>query len=118
MDKIRFRLAGADDAEKLLEVYAPYVENTNISFECEVPTVEEFKQRIEKISAKFPYIVALINDEIVGYAYASTFNVLRRKSRLSLSRWSRATYAPLTNKPPRIRVNSRNALHNAGENVG
>lgn len=75
MDKIRFCLAGADDAEKLLEVYAPYVENTNISFECEVPTVEEFKQRIEKISAKFPYIVALINDEIVGYAYASTFRM-------------------------------------------
>ncbi|WP_303691545.1 GNAT family N-acetyltransferase [Megamonas hypermegale] len=73
MDKIRFRLAHADDAEKLLDVYAPYVENTNISFEYEVPTEEEFRQRIEKISAKFPYIVALVNGEIVGYAYASTF---------------------------------------------
>ena len=68
MDKIRFRLAHADDAEKLLDVYAPYVENTNISFEYEVPTVEQFRQRIETISAKFPYIVALADDEIVGYA--------------------------------------------------
>ena len=72
-EKIIFRLAKTDDAEKLVEIYAPYVKNTNITFEYEVPTVDEFKQRITKIMSKFPYIVACIGDEIVGYTYASTF---------------------------------------------
>lgn len=73
MDKIKFRLANVDDAENLLAVYAPYVENTNISFEYEVPALDDFRQRIEKITAKHPYIVAEVNGEIVGYAYASIF---------------------------------------------
>ena len=72
-EKIIFRLAKTDDAEKLVEIYAPYVKNTNITFEYEVPTIDEFKQRITKIMSKFPYIVACIGDEIVGYTYASTF---------------------------------------------
>ena len=72
-EKIIFRLAKIDDAEKLVEIYAPYVKNTNITFEYEVPTIDEFKQRITKIMSKFPYIVACIGDEIVGYTYASTF---------------------------------------------
>lgn len=72
-EKIIFRLAKIDDAEKLVEIYAPYVKNTNITFEYEVPIIDEFKQRITKIMSKFPYIVACIGDEIVGYTYASTF---------------------------------------------
>ena len=56
-EKIIFRLAKIDDAEKLVEIYAPYVKNTNITFEYEVPTIDEFKQRITKIMSKFPYIV-------------------------------------------------------------
>lgn len=31
-EKIIFRLAKIDDAEKLVEIYAPYVKNTNITF--------------------------------------------------------------------------------------
>ena len=72
-EKIIFRLAKIDDAEKLVEIYAPYVKNTNITFEYEVPIIDEFKQRITKIMSKFPYILACIGDEIVGYTYASTF---------------------------------------------
>ena len=47
-EKIIFRLAKIDDAEKLVEIYAPYVKNTNITFEYEVPIIDEFKQRITK----------------------------------------------------------------------
>ena len=47
------------DAEALLEIYAPYVEETAISFEYTVPTVSEFRRRIAEISAKFPYIKAV-----------------------------------------------------------
>lgn len=61
------------DAEKLLEIYAPYVEETAISFEYEVPSVEEFRERITQISGRYPYIKAVENDRIIGYAYANSF---------------------------------------------
>ena len=62
------------DTEELLEIYAPYVTDTAITFEYEVPSKEEFAKRIRNISAKFPYIKAVDDDgKILGYAYASTF---------------------------------------------
>ena len=42
------------DAEVLVEIYRPYVENTTISFEYETPSVDEFRSRIENISKKYP----------------------------------------------------------------
>ena len=67
------RLARPEDAKKLLEIYAYYVEETAISFETEVPSVEEFKLRIEEILKSYPYIVACDNDELLGYAYLHPF---------------------------------------------
>ena len=61
------------DAKKLLEIYAPYVEKTAISFEYEVPSVEEFEERIRNISSEFPYIKVVEDGEILGYAYATSF---------------------------------------------
>lgn len=61
------------DTKELLEIYAPYVENTAVSFEYAVPSIEEFKGRIEQISSKFPYIKAVEDGKIVGYAYANSF---------------------------------------------
>ena len=46
MESCHVRIAGVEDAEKLLAIYAPYVENTAITFEYEVPTLEEFRGRI------------------------------------------------------------------------
>ncbi len=74
--KIRIRRATTADAEALLAIYAPYVEQTAITFEYEVPTVEEFNGRIAQISAKHPYLVA--EDEegrILGYSYAGAFHM-------------------------------------------
>lgn len=71
---LKIRMAQVEDAEKLLQIYAPYVENTAITFEYEVPTVEEFAERISKTLTRYPYLVAQIADEIVGYAYASPFH--------------------------------------------
>lgn len=63
-----------EDAVILLDIYTHYVKETAISFEYEVPSVEEFEERIRKISAKYPYIKA-VDDEgvILGYAYAGPF---------------------------------------------
>lgn len=62
-----------EDAEELLSIYAPYVRDTAISFEYEVPTCEEFRERIRRISASLPYLKAVKNGEILGYAYADRF---------------------------------------------
>lgn len=62
------------DAVALLEIYAPYVEHTAITFEYEVPSLEEFRQRIETISARYPYLKAVGEDgTVLGYAYATAF---------------------------------------------
>lgn len=71
---IKIRMATEGDAEALLAIYAPYVEKTPVSFECEVPSVEEFAGRIRQRLEKYPYLVALIDEKIVGYAYASPFH--------------------------------------------
>ena len=67
------RDARKEDAERLLEIYAYYVENTAISFECQTPTLDEFKERIETIMKTHPYLVLENEGEIQGYAYARPF---------------------------------------------
>ena len=66
------RLITPKDAQSALNVYAPYVKHTGISFEYEVPTVEDFKKKIEKITAQDPWLVCEHNGEIAGYVYGST----------------------------------------------
>ena len=69
MEKLRFRVARPEDAEELLKIYAPYVTETAITFEYEVPSVEAFRTRITNTLKTYPYIVAVMEDHIVGYAY-------------------------------------------------
>ncbi len=73
MEEITIRTAVRQDAEALLQIYAPYVKNTAITFEYDVPSVEEFAGRISKVLQKYPYLVAEVNGEPVGYAYAGPF---------------------------------------------
>lgn len=74
MDNMKIRIAVKEDAYKLLEIYKPYVERTAITFEYDVPSVQEFEERIMHILEKYPYLVAERNGEIVGYAYAGSFH--------------------------------------------
>lgn len=70
---IMIETAKSEDAQRILEIYAPYVANTAITFEYKEPTIKEFRQRIEKTLIKYPYLVAKIADRIVGFAYTSEF---------------------------------------------
>ena len=72
---ITIRTSVPDDAEQILVIYAPYVRDTAISFEYEIPTMEEFSARIENTLKKYPYFVAESGKEIVGYSYAGAFKV-------------------------------------------
>ena len=63
------------DADEILSIYAPYVENTIVSFETKVPEREAFIKRVKDISAEYPYFVCRDNGKIIGYAYASRYRV-------------------------------------------
>jgi L-amino acid N-acyltransferase YncA len=65
---MRIREALADDAERILAIYAPFVEHTAVTFETMVPRVDEMQTRVRDAVA--PWLVAVIEDAIVGYAYA------------------------------------------------
>lgn len=62
------------DADRLVEIYSYYVKETAVSFEYRVPSVEEFINRINKISKKYPYLVYEEDGKILGYVYASAYS--------------------------------------------
>jgi len=67
------RPASPEDAEALLNIYAPYVRETAITFECEVPGLEEFRQRIENTLKRYPWLIAEAEGQALGYAYTGPF---------------------------------------------
>jgi len=71
---VTIRIAREEDAEQLLEIYAPYVRNTAITFEYEVPDAAEFRSRIRRVLERYPYLAAEADGKIVGYAYVSPFS--------------------------------------------
>lgn len=70
-NEIIIRPIEMSDAEKVLEIYRPFIENSNITFEYTVPNLNEWKERIETVTQQFPWLVAELEGEIVGYAYAA-----------------------------------------------
>ena len=62
------------DIATISAIYCHSVTHGTASWEYEVPSVEEMAQRRETILANgFPYIVAEIDGQLVGYAYASGY---------------------------------------------
>ncbi len=73
MSTITIRDAEIEDANRILEIYAFYVRNTAISFEYEIPSLNEFQNRMKNIMERYPYIVIEKDGVIEGYAYAGAF---------------------------------------------
>ena len=71
---MEIRNALPEDAERLLEIYAPYVRDTAVSFEYVVPDESEFRERIRKTVLDYPYLVAVDHGRITAYAYAGPFH--------------------------------------------
>ena len=65
------RLATPADAQGILNIYAPYIENTSFTFETEVPSIEEFAERIRTYLVNWPWLVCEVDGVIAGYAYAT-----------------------------------------------
>lgn len=66
-------LVNLEDTKELLNIYAPYIKNTAITFEYDIPPINEFKTRISNTIRYYPWIVYKENNKIVGYAYASRY---------------------------------------------
>ncbi|WP_297137342.1 GNAT family N-acetyltransferase [Terrisporobacter sp.] len=69
--KKHIRFATIDDTEKILSIYEPYIKNTAITFEYDIPSLDEFSTRIKNICKDYPYLVCEIDGKIAGYAYAN-----------------------------------------------
>ena len=67
------RNAAGMDAAQIQAIYAPYVKETAITFEYDVPTVAEMAGRMADTMQKYPCLVAEERGEILGYAYAGPF---------------------------------------------
>ena len=74
MPNIRIRPAEERDIPAMLAVYAPYVEETAVSFEYAVPSPEEFRARLARVQGFYPWLVAEQEGRVLGYAYASRFH--------------------------------------------
>lgn len=68
-----YRLANKNDVKYILDIYAPYITDTIVSFEVEVPSIDEFEKRFETISDEYPYIVCENKEKIIGFAYAHRY---------------------------------------------
>ena len=75
------RFATPADAPAILDIYGPYITNSTITFEYDVPMVAEFAERIRTIQQQFPYLVAEVDGKLLGYAYAS-----RHRDRMAYQR--------------------------------
>ncbi len=70
---MRVRIADPKrDAERVAEIYRPYVTDTLVSFEEVPPDASVMADRIRATLASTPWLVAADDDgQVVGYAYAS-----------------------------------------------
>ena len=76
------RPAQPSDAAACLAIYAPFVRETPVSFEVEVPTEEEFALRIRETMRDYPWLVAERGERFAGFVYA------RRHRERGAYRWS------------------------------
>lgn len=70
---MKIRAAIDSDFPRMLQIYAPYILSTAITFDTNLPSPEEWAQKISEVQKKFPWIVAEENGMVMGYAYASPF---------------------------------------------
>lgn len=71
---VSIRDASPDDAEAVHALYAHEVETAFASYEYEAPGIDEMRRRmVETIDAGYSWLIAQIDGDFAGYAYASRF---------------------------------------------
>ncbi len=74
LNPIHIRAASPADAAAISAIYAPYVLHGTASFEVEAPDAAEIARRMSAVrELGLPYLVAEMEKEVAGYAYAGRF---------------------------------------------
>lgn len=74
MTEVILRVARPSDAAAIQHIYGYYVENTAVTCDVVTPSIMELTGRIKRTLQKFPYLVATLNEQVVGFAYVSPAN--------------------------------------------
>lgn len=56
------------------DIYNHYINNTVITFEYEPIDTAELAGRVEKYTRQFPWLVGVVDTDVVGYVYATSWN--------------------------------------------
>lgn len=83
--------ASARDTAACLAIYRPYVQNTTISWEIDIPTFGEIAARIGALRATQEWLVLERDDQIIGFAHGQP---LKR-----LAAFQRATETGMSTSP-------------------
>ena len=65
------RIASPGDAGDMVDIYAPFIRETAVTFENEVPSVEDFAGRVAGVLERFPWLACDDGGRVIGYAYAT-----------------------------------------------
>jgi phosphinothricin acetyltransferase len=68
---VSIRMAHPEDAQAILDIYAPYVTDTAFTFVSTVPTADEISRKMIAIQKDYPYLVCTVDEKVVGFAYAN-----------------------------------------------
>jgi L-amino acid N-acyltransferase YncA len=68
---VEFRVATPDDAQAVLAIYAPYCSSTHVSFETAPPSEAQMRERIERVTSHYPWLIGEIDGQVGGYVYAT-----------------------------------------------
>ena len=67
----RIRLAQTSDAAAILKIYEPFITDSAITFETEIPSLSSFAQRIQTYLETWPWLVYEVDGMVAGYVYAA-----------------------------------------------
>ncbi|HZI82937.1 MAG TPA: GNAT family N-acetyltransferase, partial [Casimicrobiaceae bacterium] len=71
---VSLRAATAADAPTTAAIYAHHVRTGTASFEIDAPDAAEMERRWRDVTSRgLPYLVAVSNGEVIGYAYAGPY---------------------------------------------
>jgi len=64
------RMAEVDDSRAILDIYAPYIEQTTITLTSQIPSIDEIAKTMMAVKRQYPYLVCCVGSKVVGFAYA------------------------------------------------
>lgn len=73
--KVLIRVADSGkDSLAMLDIYSHSIQTSVATFEEQIPTTQDFAARITAIQKTYPWLIAELNGQVLGYAYASQHN--------------------------------------------